>query len=110
MTENTNPEVTVRNSRVYVSRSINKEPETGEEEVLAVHRFVTEPAEVEVAMALTMNLGSYETARLSVSLRVPCYKEEIDTAYKFAETWVAEKIERERDQISATRRGSANPF
>lgn len=40
-----------------------------------------------------INLGNYETARIGVSLTVPCTKETLDEAYQYATGWVSEKID-----------------
>ena len=65
-----------KNSTIYVSKTVGpakgSPPPTGEEDVVAVHKFETEPATVSVDYALTMNLGNYESARISVSVTVPC--------------------------------------
>lgn len=39
-----------------------------------------------------MNLGNYETARVGVTITVPCNKETLDDAYAYATDWVSEKI------------------
>lgn len=97
-----------KNSTVFVSRTIGKKPgdpeEAGDEEILSVHRFVTEPAEVGVTTALTMNLGNYESARVSVSLTMPCYVEEVDKTYEWAQRWVEQRLTEERNQIDAWRK------
>ena len=77
------------------------------EDVIAVHKFVTNPAEVAVDYALTVNLGNYESAKIGVSVRVPCYVEELDTAYEFAQAWAEERLARERDMITAGRKDQA---
>ena len=74
------------------------EPST-KEELLSVQRFATEPARVAVELGLTLNLGNYESARISVSLTVPCYREEAHDAYAFARKWVIERVNQERDAI-----------
>lgn len=103
-----------RNSTIFVSRSVgptkNMPEPTGDEDVIAVHKFETEPAEVGVDYALTMNLGNFNSAKISVSVRVPCYKEEIDEAYEFAQGWVETRVSKERDMIAASRDGKANPL
>jgi len=108
-----------RASTVFVNRTISKngerpeDPETsGEEQVLAVHEFVTQPASVGVTVALTMNLGNYESARISVSLNMPCYKEEIDPTFSFVQKWVEQKVAHERELIDAYRNksGKINPL
>lgn len=103
-----------KNSTVFVNRTVGKagklpEPE-GDEDVIAVHRFETEPATVSVDYALTMNLGNFESAKISVSVQVPCYREEIDDAYQFAQSWVEERVSKERNMIRAARDGKANPL
>jgi hypothetical protein len=104
----------VKNSTVYVNRTVgeaNKMPETeGDEDVIAVHKFETEPAVVSVDYTLTMNLGNYESARIGVSVHVPCYKEEIDDAYEFAQAWVEARVEKERNMVTAARDNKANPL
>lgn len=40
-----------------------------------------------------MNLGNYETARIGVSITVPCSKDTLDDAYQYATAWVSERIE-----------------
>ena len=39
-----------------------------------------------------INLGNYETARVGVTITVPCEKGSLDEAYQFATNWVSEKI------------------
>ena len=43
-------------------------------------RLITTPAEVEAKMGLTINLGNYESLRVDVGVKMPCYKEEIEKA------------------------------
>ena len=111
MEPKTNKKV-AKNSSVYVSRTIGRGAvEQGDEGVLAVHDFVTQPAQVSVTVALNMNLGNYESAKVSVSLTLPCYSEEIDQAYEFAQKWAEERVGKERDLIvESRRRGSLNPL
>ena len=92
-----------KNSTINVSKTVGPSkglvPGEGEEEVIAVHKFETEPAYVSVDYALTLNLGNYESAKLSVSVTIPCYKEEIDDAYEFAEAWAKDRLKKERDSV-----------
>lgn len=92
-----------QNSTVYVTRTIgsNRGQKTSSEaeDVIAIHKFETEPAKVSVDYALTVNLGNYESAKIGVSVTVPCYTEEIDQAYEFAQAWAEERLSKERDQI-----------
>lgn len=99
-----------KNSTVYVNKTVGPAkgapPPEGEEDIVAIHKFETEPAVVHVDYALTMNLGNYESAKISVSVSVPCYKEEIDEAYEFAQAWVEERLSKERDMITSSRGGN----
>lgn len=69
------------------------------EETLAVHRFATDAAKIEVSLGLTLNLGNYESARLSVGMTVPCYKEESDDAFNWAKEWISERLKVEVQNI-----------
>lgn len=73
------------------------------EETIAVHTFVTQPAIVGLECGLTMNLGNYESARITVSISVPCYAEERDAAFIEACKWVEERIVKQRDAITAAK-------
>ena len=101
-----------KNSTVYVTRTVgpNRGPTTGSEseDVIAVHKFETEPASVTVDYALTINLGNFESAKIGVSVSVPCYAEELGQAYEFAQAWAEERLTRERDMITAGRSGQSS--
>jgi len=92
---------------VYVTRTVgpNRGPVTGSEaeDIIAVHKFETEPARVTVDYALTVNLGNFESAKIGVSVTVPCYAEELSQAYEFAQAWAEERLTHERDMITAGR-------
>lgn len=77
----------------------NSEPKT---EVLGVVKFETTPAIVRRGYGLTLNLGNYESARIDVSIELPCYVEDIDRADEFACNWVGERIIAERESIRGT--------
>jgi len=103
-----------KNSTIYVSKTVGPSkgapPPKGEEDIVAIHKFETDTAQVTAEYALTMNLGNYESARISVSVTVPCYKEEIDEAYEFAQAWAEERLSKERNMIDSGRKGGNNPF
>lgn len=69
------------------------------DETIEVTKFDTEPAVVHVGFGLTLNLGNYESARLDVSIRVPCYKEQVDDAYAAAKKWVEARVHEEVAEI-----------
>lgn len=101
-----------RPSTAYVQKQFfnGKDPvgeaETKNEE-LKVSCFVTEPAKVSVGMGLTVNLGNYESARIDVSVVVPCYREEIDDAYAFAHRWAETRI---GEEVKSLRQHKPNLF
>lgn len=72
-------------------------------EVIKVHRFLTEPSKVSVAMGLTINLGNYESARIDVGIVTPCYREEADAAYDYAHDWVEKRLGSEVQDIRANK-------
>lgn len=100
------------NSKVYVNKTINSGNKSGpsvggdsqDEDVIAVHKFQTETARVTVDYALTINLGNYESAKIGVSVSVPCYVEEMSDAYEFAQAWAEERLSQERDMIISGRK------
>jgi hypothetical protein len=44
---------------------------------LQVEEFLVDPAYVEVGASVTRNLGNYESLRVHVEVRIPCYKEQL---------------------------------
>lgn len=71
------------------------EDEEGEtEKVIEVMRFPegVAPAHVSATMGLTINLGDYESAKISVTTTLPCYAEEIEDAYEAAKNFSGEKM------------------
>lgn len=53
----------------------------------------TDGMSIRVEGGRVLNLGNYETARIGVTITVPCNKETLDDAYAYATSWVSEKIE-----------------
>lgn len=77
-------------------------------ETIQVTKFETEPAKVHVGFGLTINLGNYESARLDVSVEVPCYKEQVDDAYQAAKGWVEQRIHQEIEEIKSSSAGGGS--
>jgi hypothetical protein len=86
-------------SEVYVTKTLEAGPrvvsETEDRSLIAVHRFITEPAMVGVSMGITLNLNHYEFARIDVSVTMPCYKEETDETYRYAQSWAKSRLQTE---------------
>lgn len=59
-----------------------------EDVTIRVNKFETEPAYVSVSMGATKNMGNFESMRIDVGLRVPCYLEEINEVERLTSEWV----------------------
>ena len=67
-------QLTISMSRTMVKEVIDDEEVTRE---LEVETFVTDPAHVEIHAGITRKLEEFESLRIDVTIRVPCYKEQI---------------------------------
>lgn len=54
---------------------------------------ITDGHSITVEASQTLNLGNYESARMGVSLTVPCDKTTLNDAYDWATSWVSTRIE-----------------
>ncbi len=48
--------------------------------------------EVGVDMSYTHNLGNFTSAKVGVSIKVPCLHSEVDDVYAFAKEWTDKKL------------------
>lgn len=80
---------------VSTSKSVGKEVVAeSQAETQTLHPAVfTNGMAITVEGGRTINLGNYESARVAVTITVPCDKASLDDAYQFATNWVSEKIE-----------------
>lgn len=89
-------------------------PPDVKEEILAVHRYITQPATVGLEMGATLNMGVYESARVSVNVTVPCYREETEAAYAWCRDFVEERFKKEvaeaRNVNAETKKKPSSPF
>jgi hypothetical protein len=70
--------------------------QTTQEEVIAPSEAEITPGphcDVGVEMSYTHNLGNYESARVAVSLRIPCLPAEIDSVFDYGKAWVDSKMQ-----------------
>ena len=70
-------------------------------ETIEVVPFKTEPAKVSVGLSTTINMGNYESAKVDVFVSLPCYREEVESTYKAALSFVQAKVTQERAAIVA---------
>lgn len=71
-----------------------------EDNTISVRRFKTHPAFVEVRAGVTKNCGNFEFLRLDVSVRLPCYSEEITEVEKQATKWVDDRMSDKLDELN----------
>lgn len=70
-------------------------------ENLEVRDFLVPPARVGVEIAQTVNMGNYESVRLSVMVQAPCYMEEVSEAYEHVVAFAKDRLARDRDELAA---------
>lgn len=73
-------------------KTIHEKGETEDESVLDIVPIEGSPAYVDYKVGYTTNLGSYESARVSVGISLPCYPEEVDSAVAFARDYVDHEV------------------
>ena len=66
-----------------------------DDHILKVGEFRTAPAKVLVSKGLTINLGNYESARVTIGVELPCYVEEVEDATSAAERLVEARVQNE---------------
>jgi hypothetical protein len=88
-------------TRMY-KKSGKLEDEDSKEETIMVKNFETEPAEVGYLLSKTINLGNYESFKIGVEVKLPCYVEEVaeaqETAYQLAESELLARV-REVEEV-----------
>lgn len=95
------PTLTVE--RQYFHRGQPTSELSARNELMEVRQFLTEPAKVGCAYGLTINLGNFESARVDVSVSMPCYVEELDAAYTQAKKWVEDRLQAEVETVRANK-------
>ena len=59
-------------------------------------------ARVDYEAGVTLNMGDFESARVSVRLSLPCeaVPSRLDRMFEFARHWVSDRVEREIDLLT----------
>ena len=70
-----------------------------EDRIIQIGVFKTEPARVTVQKGLTLNLGNYESARVTVGFETPCYPEEVREIEQVLNDLVEKRLQRETVEI-----------
>lgn len=86
-------------TKLWVTRTVgrgeNQVEEVAEENQIEITKFVTEPAVVKAEVGLTLNLGNYESARITCGCDIPCYKEEMAEAFTQAIELVTAQLKKQ---------------
>lgn len=84
-----------------VTRSAYGGPETVTEELIEVPRFQGPVARIRIEGGVTMNMGDYQSSRVTVSVELPSYPEatEIERVGDIASVMVSGRIDREAAKI-----------
>lgn len=69
------------------------------EETVPVPVFSGEPARVTFEAGMTVNLGNYESAKVSVGVVLPCNPTETDAAFETAKEWATSRLIKETKAI-----------
>lgn len=86
---------------IKTSRKVGKNPTEFSEKRIRVDDLPAHPAYVRVDGGLTKNLGEYESAKLSVSISIPCHPEDksIRKAYGRVSGLVEECLDAEYSKV-----------
>ena len=71
------------------------EQDKDEEQILAVHRFVTEPARIRLNYGLGPS-ACYQSVNLNVTVELPCYREDMEQGIAGAKDLVVQTVKAER--------------
>jgi len=66
-----------------------------------VRDFCVEPARTGIRLNTTVNMGNFWSVSVQVNVDVPCYFEELDSAFNFAAKFAAERLESETEKAKA---------
>ncbi len=87
-----------KNGKILVNKTLLGKEETSEE-MLEVRVFETEPAVVSIGYGLTISLGNFESAKISVGVDYPCYSEEVEEVLNQVRDFVTSEINKEKDNV-----------
>lgn len=84
--------------------------EDADEEVLDVAQFPegVKPAEIDYRQGITVNMGNFESVRVDVGVKYPCFAEEADEAFVFVKRFVESRISNELASLRDARKQRGN--
>lgn len=80
----------------------NPDEENIEDKMIRVGVFKSTPARVMITKGLTLNLGKYESARVTVGFESPCYPEELQEVESCLNEFVEDRLKKEVSDIRHT--------
>lgn len=89
----------------YSGKMIVNNGESEEELEVRVFPEGAEPAKVSVGLNSTVNMGNYESLKLSVHVTLPCYVEEVEDTFDKARDFCAEKLTQMLSDVERNRGG-----
>jgi len=92
--------VTVSDKKNVISEETNETSVALPPEAAAANGEEGPYCEVGFEASFTHNLGNYQSARVAVSLKVPCLHGELDQIFEFAEDWVNKKMEKINSEVA----------
>lgn len=84
---------------VLAENTVTKQEDPAPSHVVGQAGTLEPLCEVGMEASYTHNLGNFQSARVQVSLKVPCLHKEIDSAYAYAKEWVDAKIGEMKDEL-----------
>lgn len=93
-------------SKVVATTQFNQTVEDSEE-IPVMLSSTTEVARIRVERGYTINLGNYESAKVHVSVELPCDVDKVENEITALSTWVEELANAEADRVSGV--GSSKP-
>lgn len=87
---------------VHRTKSTKVLDEFSEGETILVRKFETAPAYVCNKVGVTKNMGNFESVRIDVGVKIPCYTEEINEVEKQAAMWVDRKMDAKLSEIEGS--------
>lgn len=91
---------------VTASVATKNGPDYGEKvrnDLFLVPDFEGPAAEVGFEIGVTLNLGNYESARVAVSVKIPCSPGNVEPTFDKAKAWVEQQMEVQIKEIRSTR-------
>lgn len=92
--------VEVKGAQAEISvKNKDKSEQESVEKVGDDNLFEEPPCNVGITAGMTINLGDYNSAKVQVSIHIPCKPEDIEEAYEFGRDWVEGKVTELVEQI-----------